>query len=625
MAKRLRKTKAADRGVSVPVTAKDAAVRSLPRGINRNWLWGAILVLAVVLAYVPVWQAGFVWDDSVYVVNNPCVIGPLGLKEIWTISQMGGCPLTLTAFWLEHKWWELAPLPYHLVNVFLHAACAVLLWRVLCRLQAPGAWLGAALWALHPVQAETVAWISELKNTLSGLFYLLAILFFVKWLRSRGVPSAGDFNYALTLLSALLAMAAKSSTVILPLILCLCAWWVEGRWRGRVLIRIAPLFLASIAAGLLTIWAKSSQENGIPWVRSWPERIAASGDVIWFYLGKLVWPYPLINAYPAWEIDAGQWFSYLALLAVIAVLLVFWSRRASWSRPWFFVFAYFVTALLPVLGLVPMSSSTHSLVADHLQYLAGMAPLALAGAGLALFSDFIFRERPWLKPALGAGLLLMLGTLSWHRAWAFKDDETLWSDAVAKNPGCWVAYNNLGLALAQDGKLDQAVAAYQQALKIEPGYAGAHNNLGGIFLQQGRTDEARAQFQEALKDYPPYAKAENNLGIALSQEGRTEDAILHYQNALKIDPAFADAHNNLGSSLTQEGELDEAITHYQKALEINPGFAEAHFNLGNALARERRMDEAIAQFQEALRIDPGFAAAQTNLNQAQSLARQMGQ
>ncbi len=217
-----------------------------PAGAERDWIWALVLLAAVFLAYTPVWRAGFIWDDDMHVTANPVIVGPLGLKEIWTTNHARICPLALTTFWFEHALWGLAPLPYHLVNVLVHGLGAVVLWRVLRQLQIPGAWFGAALWALHPVQVETVAWITELKNTQSCLFYLLSILFFVKWLRAG--KTGGNWPYALTLLFAAMAMASKSSTVILPLVLCLCAWWVEGRWQWRRLIAIAPIFLMSVAA-----------------------------------------------------------------------------------------------------------------------------------------------------------------------------------------------------------------------------------------------------------------------------------------------------------------------------------------------------------------------------------------
>jgi len=577
-----------------------------------------MLVLAVILVYQPVWWAGFIWDDDYHVTANRCVVGPLGLKEIWTTNVVRFCPLVFTTFWLEHALWGLAPLPYHLVNVLMHAAGAVLLWRVLLGLQVPGAWLGAALWAVHPVEVESVAWISEMKNTESGLFFLLSILFFVRWLKARDSEgrTARNWNYGLTLLFAALAMASKSSTVILPVVLILCAWWIEGRWQWRNVAKVAPIFLMSVVAGGLTIWTPELEADDTQWIQTWPQRLATAGDAVWFYLGKLLWPHPLVMIYPRWQIDAGQWFSYLPLSAVIVVLLILWLKRDSWCRPWFFVFAYFLAALLPVLGLVSMLFFRYSLVADHFQYLASMGPLALAGAGLARLTDLIIPGRPWLRPSLGAGLLLILGLLSWHRVWAYESEEKLWIDTLAKNPDCWAGYNNLGDTLFNKGQVDEAMAQYQKAVDINPNFSEAHDNLGNALFEKGQVDEAIAQHQIALKIKPGNAQAYDNLGSALVQKGQVDEAIAQYLKALEIDPNYAKAHYNLGCSLFQKGQVDEAIDQFQIALEINPGFALPHNNLGVALFQKGRVVEAIAQYQMALEIYPNYAEAHHNLGLA---------
>jgi tetratricopeptide (TPR) repeat protein len=596
MAKRFTKKMVTGGEVSTSAVRKVAPASLLPSWLRRDWLWGLVLALAVILTYTPVWYAGFIWDDDLLVTTNPCIVGPLGLKEIWTTSAADICHLVLTTFWVEHALWGLAPLGYHLVNVVLHAACAILLWRVLRSLRVPGAWLGAALWALHPVQVESVAWISEMKNTQSCLFYLLTVLFFVRWLKTRGSDDRnGDgWSYALTLLFAALAMASKSSTVVLPVVLCLCAWWMEGRWHWRNLARVVPIFLMSAAASALSIWMLglhlAAATPDPQWVRTWPERVAAAGDVIWFYLGKLFWPHPLIMVYPRWQIDAGQWVSYLPLLAVIIVLFILWSRRESWSRPWFFVFAYFLAALSPVLGLFDNTFFRYSLVFDHFQYLAGMGPLALAAVAMVRLADVIIPRKPQLQLALCAGLLLVLGMTSWQRVWVYQSEETLWTDTLAKNPNCWGAYNGLGYALLQKGQVDEAIVQLQKALEINPNYAEAHNNLGNALVQKGLVDEAIGQ----------------------------------YQKALEINPNYAEAHINLGNVLLQKGLVDKAIGQYQKALEIDPNHAGAHNNLGWAILQKGQVDEAIVQFKEALRLNPNYTAAQNNLAKAQSKARQKG-
>jgi len=661
MAKQSTENEALSGEMSARVAGTGGVTQGLPLWYRRDWLWGLILVLAVVLAYQPVWYAGYIWDDDVYITANPCMIGLRGLKDIWTTNAADISPLTFTTFWVGHALWGLTPLPYHLVTVLLHAACAVLLWRVLRGLQVPGAWLGGALWALHPVQVESVAWITETKNTQSGLFFLLSILFFVRWLRTRRTDdrTGGGWHYALTLLFAALAMASKSSTVILPVVLCLCAWWMEGQWRWRNLVRVIPVFLLSIAASALSLWTQGLALTTVTdpqWTRAWPERLVMAGEVVWFYLGKLIWPHPLVAVYPRWQIDAAQGFSYLPLLAVIIVLFILWLKRQSWSRPWFFVFAYFLVGLLPVLGLVDNPIFRYSLVFDHFQYLASMGPLALTGAGLIRLAGYVIPERSWLQSSLCAGLLLVFGMLSWQRVWAYESEETLWTNTLARNPNCWVGHNDLGNALLQKRQLNDAMVQYQKGLEINPNYADAHNNLGFALYQKGEVEDAMAHYQRALDINPQYAAAHYNLALVLSQKGRVDDAMVQYQNALEINPNYSEAHNNLGNILFQKGQVDEAIAQFQKALEINPSNVAAQTGLGNALLQKGEVDEAatqfqkilkiypdyvqarnglggvlllkghvdaaIAQFQEALRLEPDYADAQKNLAEAQAMARQ---
>jgi tetratricopeptide (TPR) repeat protein len=437
------------------------------------------------------------------------------------------------------------------------------------------------------------------------------------------------------------------------MVLCLCAWWIEGRWQWRNLARVAPIFLMSVVAGALSIWTQGlhlAEATDPQWVQSWPERLVAAGDAVWFYLGKLLWPHPLTFIYPRWEIDAGQWISYLPLLAVIVVLFIFWLKRETWSHPWFFVFAYFLAALLPALGLLDNAIFQYSLVFDHFQYLAAMGPLVLASAGLVKFAKIAIPQRPWLQSILCAGLLLVLGLLSWQWTWAYESADTLWTDTLAKNPNCWAAHFNLGydlfqkeqmdesiihyqkaleiypnyveahcnlgFALFKKGQVDEAIAQYQMALEINPNNANAHNNLGLVLVQKGHVDEAIAQYQKVLEINPNNADAHNNLGLVFVQKGQVDEAIAQYQKALEINPNDADAHSNLGLILVQKGQVDEAIAQYQKAFEINPDFAEAYYNFGNALVQKGQVDEAMIQYQQALKINPHYAEAHNNLGTA---------
>lgn len=612
---------------------------------------GVALVLAVMVVYLPVWRADYIWDDDSVVLLNPAVTSPGGLLAIWTTNAADICPLTLSTFWLEYRLWGGAPLPFHLVTLLFHAGAAIALWRVLRRLRIRGAWLGAAIWALHPVVVESVAWISEMKNTESGLFFLLSILFFLRGLEDADENNSWRRNDVACLVFTALALASKSSTVVLAPVLCLCAWWMEGGWKGRTLVRTAPVFALAAVAALVSIWTQH-HTKGYEFLpeRNWPERLVVAGDAVWFYLGKLIWPQPLLIVYPRWHVEAGNVMAWLPLAAVVAMLAALdLTRRA---RPAFFAFAYFVVALLPILGLVGMSYFRFSYVADHFQYLASMGPLAFAAAGLVACLKGAFGAGARLVPIAGAALLMLLGTLSWRHAVVFQNIEGVWSDTLAGNPDCWVAYNSLGVWYFESGQLEKSLVVLKRGLELAPTDAEAHYNYGRALVQAGRSEEGLNEFRTALKFDPSLPQARNNLGIALGREGKVDDAIAQFRQLLQANPDYAQGHYNLGVALMQKGDIDDAITEFQSALKLNPdtqagslgvcyvqkgrlndaiGVFEdvvkrhpndtnARNNLGAALQSAGRKREAIAQFQEALRIDPNDASAQKNLANARAAA-----
>ncbi len=315
---------------------------------RSGWLWGLLLVVTVFIAYQRVRHAGFIWDDDAHLTRNPCIVGPLGFSAIWTSSKAVYYPLVLTSFWIEHALWGLNPLPYHMVNVAMHAASALLLWLLLRRLNVPGAWLGAAIWALHPVQVESVAWITELKNTQSCVFYLLAILFFLRWIEASGAAQAFEAsgapqppgfprarNYALALLCATLAILSKSSTVMLPVVLGLCWWWMDPPWRWRNACWLTPFAMVSAAAGAWTVWEQkyANHATGAEWSQTWPQRALIAGKDIWFYLGKLLWPHPLTFIYRVWNTDTSRLTAFLPLAAAACASSSFgWRAMARFAR-----------------------------------------------------------------------------------------------------------------------------------------------------------------------------------------------------------------------------------------------------------------------------------------------------
>ena len=581
---------------------------------------GALIVLLVFLAYLPALRGGFIWDDDAHLTANPCIVGPLGFREIWTSSAATYYPLVLSSFWVQHAIWGLNPLPYHLVNIAIHAACAVLLWLVLRCLKVRGAWFGAALWGLHPVQTESVAWITELKNTQSCLFYLLAIWFFLKW-RAAGTfdgRKGTEGDYALALLCAALAILSKASTVMLPVVLGLVWWWSDGRWRWRNIFRLVPFFIISAAASGWTIWEQQFHSGAVgpDWSQSRPERLVIAGKAVWFYLGKLLWPHPLIFIYPRWEIDASRPSAYLPVLAVGVILFLLWLNRRGRSGPVFFVFAYFVVSLFPVLGFFNVYFFRYSFVGDHFQYLASLGPLALAAAAITTAFEHFKKRRPLLEPALCGTVLLVLGALAWQQCGTFASMETLWRTTLARNPDCWMAHNNLGLVLKNQGRIEEAIEHYHRAIQIAPNAWDALNDLGVALAAEGRFDDAIKNYHKSLQSDPNRYAVQNNLGHALAAEGRFDDAIEYYRKALQINPNFSDALNNLGNALAAKGQSDEAIKNYYRAIQINPNFSEALNNLGVVLAEKGRFDEAIENYRKALQIKPNDCDALDNLGVA---------
>ena len=594
------------------------------RWSGQEWAWAAVLVIAVFVSYQPVWRAGYVWDDFVVLVQNTCIAGPLGLKEIWTTSAADICPLTLTTFYFEHALWGFGPRMYHLVNVAQHAASAVVLWRVLRGLEVPGAWLGAALWAVHPVEVESVAWVIEMKNTQSGLFFLLSIHFFLKWLKT-GQPAWAGRDFALMLACAFLAMASKSSTVVLPVVLYLCAWWMQGRVDRRVVVGSIPVFFLSGVASVVSLWTQHEalSDGNNQWVRTWPERVAASGDAVWFYLAKLIWPHPLVTIYPRWQIDAGAVSSYLPMAAVIIVLVVLWANATRWARPWFMAFAFFLVALLPAVGLFDNIIFRYSLVFDHLQYLASMGPLALAGAGMFELGRRLSPVHPRMRVILAGGILALLGLLTWQRARTFHRDVTLWTATLAINPACWVAYNNLGCDAFNSDDFDQAMRYYRRALALNPSDATTHFNMGKALVSKGRTGDGIAELREACQLIPSFLQAHNDLGTVYLKNGSTDEAIEQYEKALVINPRLPVAYYNLGMAFSQKGRLDDAIAQYQKSIELYSTDGKVHNNLGTAWAQKGRLDDALAEFQKAVALDPKNFEAHRNLGSAYLQQRQL--
>jgi len=566
-------------------------------------LLGAIvLLLLVFLVYARVGAAGFIWDDESHLTQNPCIVGPLGLGDIWTSASAFYYPLVLTTFWILHHFVGLNPLPYHILNVTFHGASALLLWRVLVQLRVRGAWLGAAIWALHPVLVQSVVWVTEMKNTQSAFFYLLAISCF---LQSRDRKQNVIF-YWLTIFSFVAAITSKPSTVMLPMVLALCLWRREGGIKRRDLRLLLPFVLISLLASGWTIWEQKfhSHAIGADWVQTPLQRVLISADAIWFYLLKLIWPHPLIFIYPRWNVDPSQWFAWIPLVALLVTATVLVIKRNSRLRSVAFAFAYFVITLFPVLDFFDVYFFRYSFVSDHFQYLASMGPLALAGAGIVTAVEKIGVHWLAIQAASTLVILSILGALSFHQSAKYHDVITLYQATLAQNPGCWMAEYNLGLALKNQGQLDQAIAHYRRAINIWPDYVEAHYNLGGAYIEKGEFDEALAEYRRAIEIRPDEADSHNNYGSALRELKQFDQAEIEYKRALSLRPQYLDARLNLGSLLLQRGRIAEAITNLETARRLQPNDATTHVTLALALMKNGQGSKAAAEFNHALQLAP---------------------
>ncbi len=418
-------------------------------------------------------------------------------------------------------------------------------------------------------------------------------------------------------------MLSKPSTVILPLVLLLCLWWKHQGWKKSDFIRTAPFFALALAMSALTIAEQRGQilkASVSQTSLSLAQRFVIAGKAPWFYASKVLWPTQLTFVYPHWTVNATSLSSWLPLAGLIAVAVLLWLyRRRNSVRAGLFAYSFFVAALLPVLGFFDVFYFRYSYVADHFQYLACIGLISLVvGTGAVIFESAGPQGRG-LATVAGAIALLILGACTQRQARIYQDLRTLWSDTLTKNPQCWLAHNNLGNILLRDGNANDAIAHYEQALRIKPDYVEAHNNLGKALAQIGRSREAIAQYEEALLIEPNYPGLHNNLGIALYQSGQHKEAVAQFEQALRITPNYAEAHCSLAIALAQEGKLPEAIEHLEQAVRIKPDDAMTHYNLAIALRQTGRVPEAVEHLEQAVRINPDFTQARNALAELQAL------
>jgi tetratricopeptide (TPR) repeat protein len=623
-----------------------------PQRSREAWLRAAgavAIAAAVAVTFWPALRGTWIWDDLSEVTANPALRDASGLRRIW-LAPPGPdyLPLKSTVQWVEWRLWGMDATGWHAVNLALHAAGALLAWRLFAVLGSRAAFLGGVLFAVHPMAVESVAWVSEQKNTLALPLLLMSVLAYLRFDRRPAARAA--YGSSLGLFAA--SMLCKVSGAMLPFCLLLHAWWRRGRVGRSDLARTAPFFAVSLVLGAIAVRFQFAVAIGQAHIAAGgpAARAALAGRALVFYLGKLFAPVGLMPLYPAWK--PGGIAPILCWISAGAAAAWFWSRRdgSPAVRGAILGLGFIALNLVPILGFVPLSFMRMAWVSDHFAYvpLVGAAGLAAGGAGW--IAGRIARPAAW---AAGAGTAILAGALALEcRAYCrvFQDSGTLWAFAARANPASAAARYNHANALVLEGRPAEALPEFEAALAIDPSLAEARSNYGDALQRLGRADEALAQYRlaigedpglvlarvkaadidlakgladRAISEYeaavrirPGYVPALADLAYALARAGRLPEAEARYREALKLEPGGAEAWDELGTVLVLEGRPAEAVPDYEEALRLRPDSADTRNNLGLALGQLGRTDEAIRQFEAALKARPDFPLARANLELA---------
>ncbi len=606
-------------------TPRRAAIQSGPArsDLARPWLAAAVLVALVAFVYAPTLGNGFIWDDDLYVQNNVLLRTPGGLHDAWfrldAFPQY--YPLVQTSFWAEYQLWGLDPRGYHATNLALHALATVLLWRLLARLAVPGAWLAAALFGVHPVHVESVAWITERKNVLSLVFALGSMLAYLR-VAPAGEPvgprPARGWWYLLSLSCYVAALFSKTVTASVPAVLLVIAWWRRGRIAWRDCARLAPFFAVGLALASVTVRMERTHvgAQGAEWQLSFVERVLIAGRAAWFYAGKLFWPHPLVFFYPRWTIDAHQAWQYAFPAAVAALVAVLWIARRRIGRGPLAALLIFLGVLTPALGFFDVYPFRYSFVADHFQYHASIAVIALATAAGTLAAR---RVDARATAIVAVGVVAALAWTARALVPHYRDLPALYESVIRTNPASWTAHNNLGKYLQGKARYDEALVHFEEAVRLAPRYARIRNNLGSTLSSLGRLDDAEAELRRAFAaDGEPTDRADTRvyLGVVLIKQNRFAEAADHLRAALEFRPGDPWILYNLGVALGGGGDLANGAAMVRASLAADPNVATAHHELGSMERALGDLPAALAAFSEAVRLEPRNATYEADLGTA---------
>ena len=590
-------------------------------------LAGALAIVALIFAvYRPILPGTFVMDDARLIgVDNPLVNGNL---TPWTIWFQTDFTLATFGWWVEGLVFGQNPAGYHLVSMALQAVSAILLWRLLARLKIPGAWLAAAVFAIHPVCVNSVARVAELKNTLSLPFLLFSFWGYLHYETMALYPETGEqavngrlrnratLWYAASLIAYLLALLAKTTAVMLPMVLLICAVWQRRRITRRDALHTGPHFILALAFGLMSVWFQKHQAlvtaGQALQHASFLERLAGAGQDFWFYFGKALLPVNLSVIYYPWKIDASAPSAYLPDVLVCAVFILCWRFRRTWGRHMLFGLGCFAIIMFPVLGFFDAQFLTMWRVSDHLQYKPLISIVALAAAGLAIY----LRNKTVFRCA-AAGLLLALSVLTFHRAQVFATEEGLLRETLAKNPAAWAAHNDLGVILAKRGNITEAMNHFSISLQINPDNADAHLNLAHALALQGKFTAAQPQLLAALQIKPYDPAVHREFARFLESQGKYQEALLHLKTVVTFGPEI-EAHEQMAMLFYQTGNPRQSAAQFNQVLVLKPHQLEALNHLAWLLATcpddtVRDGGEAVRRAEEACRLTAFKQARETGI------------
>jgi Flp pilus assembly protein TadD len=560
------------------------SVRRVPDDWLPAFYKALIILLATMWAYAPAYHGDWLWDDDQLLTANADVQQPGGLSRIW-FKPTGAdyFPLSLTSLWIEWRLWGMNPTGYHVTNVILHALGSIMVWRLLARMGIGCAWFGALLYALHPMNVESVAWISERKNALSLPLFVLAA-----WGWSRFDQEGKNRHYLVALVGFLLAMLAKTSVVMLPIVFLMHAWWKRGRIALQDVKRAAPFFLISLILGLITLKFQHERAIGgevIP-IGGALSRIATAGLSLWFYLWKAILPFELLPIYPRWNTNPPNvWQVVLPWTGVLVVAAACWFKRNSIGKHLLFGLGYFAVMLLPILGFITISYMRISWVADHFVHLPLISIVALAAAAAAWAYDRL-RANKWLQSAgvaVASALVIMFAIISFTLAGHYQNEEALWHYTLSKNYDAWQAHNRLGAREAMRGNMESAHKHFTEAVRLRPDLGETQHNLGMSYLNRGDVKKAYEHYRMSEKNSMESDGIMENIAAAYARMGRFDDATRAFQHLLKRQPQNPAYLCNYGVVLYHQGKLDEAIDMFRKSLQIDPRQKDARDNLNAAL------------------------------------------